>query len=419
MVVLILKLYVVLVVLIMAVYAVRHYLFTVNRLTGNQRLSYHDIVDDDLPRISVLVPMHNEERVARQSLETILRCEYPRGLLEIIPIDDHSDDGTGEILDELAAAHAVIRPLHRHEGLRGKPAALNDALLVAAGEIIIVFDADYLPGRGCLRDLSISFKDPEVGAVMGRVVPVNTRSNLLTRLLDLERSGGYQVDQQARHNLHLMPQYGGTVGGFRRDLALSFGGFDPRVLAEDTDLTYRLYIGGWKVAYANKVECYEEVPETWLVRSRQIRRWSRGHNYTMFKHIGSVIRSRFLTRAEKLDGLLLLLIYLLPVFLFTGIIDSVILFFMGEMQILDSVLVFLFVATYSAFGNFAPFYQIATASLLDGVTHRIRLLPFLMFYFLLNIWTITAGFFQAVADRFLRRRAEWEKTSRFRREERA
>ena len=419
MVVLILKLYVILVVLIMAVYAVRHYLFTVNRLTGDQRLCYHDIVDDDLPRISVLVPMHNEERVARQSLEAILNCEYPRELLEIIPVNDHSDDGTAEILDELAAVHQAIRPLHRHEGLRGKPAALNDALLLAAGEIIIVFDADYLPGRGCLRDLIISFKDPEVGAVMGRVVPVNTRTNLLTRLLDLERSGGYQEDQQARHNLHLMPQYGGTVGGFRRDLALSFGGFDPRVLAEDTDLTYRLYIGGWKVAYANKVECYEEVPETWSVRSRQIRRWSRGHNYTMFKHIGALLRSRFLTRTEKLDGLLLLIIYLLPVFLFTGIIDSVILFFLGEMQILDSVLVFLFVATYSAFGNFAPFYQIATASLLDGVTHRIRLLPFLMFYFLLNIWTITSGFVQALGDRFLRRRAEWEKTSRFRREEQA
>jgi cellulose synthase/poly-beta-1,6-N-acetylglucosamine synthase-like glycosyltransferase len=416
MVVLILKLYVILVVMIMAVYAVRHYLFTVNRLTGDQRLGYHDIVDDDLPRISVLIPMHDEERVARQSLETLLLCEYPRELLEIIPINDHSTDGTAGILDELAAEHPSIRPLHRHEGLRGKPAALNDALLLAEGEVIICFDADYLPGRGCLRDLAISFKDPEVGAVMGRVVPVNTRTNLLTRLLDLERSGGYQIDQQARHNLHLIPQYGGTVGGFRRDLALSFGGFDPRVLAEDTDLTYRLYIGGWKVLYANKVECYEEVPETWSVRSRQIRRWSRGHNYTMFKHIGALLRSRFLSRAEKVDGLLLLLIYLLPVFLFTGIVDSVILFFLGEMSILNSVLVFLFVATYSAFGNFAPFYQIATASLLDGVTHRIRLLPFLMFYFLLNIWTVTTGFFQAIGDRFFRRRAEWEKTSRFRRE---
>lgn len=415
MVVLILKLYVLLVVVIMAIYAARHYRFTVNRLVGDQRLYYQDLIDSELPRISVLVPMHDEEKVARQSLEAILRCEYPRELLEIIPINDHSTDRTAAIIEELAARHDVIRPLHRHEGQRGKPAALNDALLVAAADVIIVFDADYLPARGSLRDLAISFKDPEVGAVMGRVVPVNTRANLLTRLLDLERSGGYQVDQQARHNLHLMPQYGGTVGGFRRDLALSFGGFDQRVLAEDTDLTYRLFINGWKVVYANRVECFEEVPETWEVRARQIRRWSRGHNYVMFKHFGALLRSPYLTRAEKLDGLLLLTIYLVPVFLLTGILDSVALFFMGEMQIVDSVLVFLFVATYNSFGNFAPFYQIGTASLLDGVTHRIRLLPFLMFYFLANIWTITHGFFQALGDRFLRRRrAEWDKTRRFR-----
>ncbi len=414
MVVLILKIYVVLVVLIMAFYAARHYRFTTNRLAGRQRLYYQDLVDSDLPGLTVLVPMHNEERVAKQCLATLLRCEYPRDRLEIVPINDHSEDRTGEIIDAIAAENPEIRPLHRDKGHRGKPAALNEALQTASGEIVLVFDADYLPSRGALRDLAISFKDPEVGAVMGRVIPINTRSNLLTRLLDLERSGGYQVDQQARHNLRLMPQYGGTVGGFRRDLVLAFGGFDPRALAEDTDLSYRLYTRGWKVVYANRVECYEEVPETWEVRSRQIRRWSRGHNFTMFKQCGPLLRSKFLSPAQKLDAMLLLLIYTVPVFLFTGIIDSVILFFLGEMQIVESLLVFLFVAAYNSFGNFAPFYQIGTASLLDGVTHRIRLLPFLMFYFLLNIWTITGGFFQAIGDRLRNRRVEWEKTTRFR-----
>lgn len=417
MVVLILKLYVILVVLVMSVYAMRHYWLTHNRLRGEQRLYYQDILDDDLPPITVLVPMHDEEKVARQSIEAILACDYPRHLLQVIPIDDHSTDRTPEILDELAAAHPEVQPLHRREGLRGKPAALNDALELAHANVIINFDADYVPNKGALRDLSLSFKDPEVGAVMGRVVPVNTRANLLTRLLDLERSGGYQVDQQARHNLKLMPQYGGTVGAYRKDLVQAHGGFDPQVLAEDTDLTYRLYIDGWKIVYANRVECFEEVPETWAVRSRQIRRWSRGHNFVMMRHFRPLLKSPYLSRREKLDGLLLLLIYMVPVFLLTGIIDSVLLFFLGEMQIIESVLVFLFVASYNSFGNFAPFYQIGSASLLDGVTHRIRLLPFLMFYFLLNIWTISSGFFMALLDRIQRRTATWDKTQRFRREE--
>jgi cellulose synthase/poly-beta-1,6-N-acetylglucosamine synthase-like glycosyltransferase len=414
MVILILKIYIVIVVLVMAVYAARHYRFTLNRMLGRQRLFMQDILDSDLPRVSVLVPMHDEQSVAHQCLSALLRCDYPADRLEIIPINDHSNDATAEIIDEIAAIEPIIRPLHRlGDEPRGKPAALNDALRIATGDIILVFDADYMPGRGMLRDLAVSFQDPEVGAVMGRVVPYNTKSNLLTRLLDLERSGGYQVDQQARHNLRLIPQYGGTVGGFRRLHILELGGFDPRMLAEDTDLTIRLHLRGWKVAYANRVECFEEVPENWEVRSRQIHRWSRGHNAVMFRYLRRLLGSRYLSRAEKLDGALLLGIYTVPVFLLLGIIDSVILFFLGEMQIISSVFVFLFIAAYNCFGNFAPFYEIGTASLLDGVTHRIRLLPFLTFYFLLNVWTMSRGFFAAIGDLILRRKAVWAKTERF------
>src|SRR6202000_3077194 len=100
--------------------------------------------------------------------------------------------------------------------------------------------------------------------------------NLPTRLLALERSGGYQVDQQARYNLDLFPQYGGTVGGFRRSVVLDLGGFDALRLAEDTDMTIRLCLDGWRVLYANRAECYEEVPESWNVRFTQLRRWARG-----------------------------------------------------------------------------------------------------------------------------------------------
>jgi cellulose synthase/poly-beta-1,6-N-acetylglucosamine synthase-like glycosyltransferase len=413
MVLLILKGYIIFTVFVMTIYAARHYRFTWNRLFGRQRLYYQDILDSDLPTVTVLVPMHDEERVARQSLDGLLRCEYPRHLLEIIPIDDHSSDGTGAILDDYAVGHAMIRPLHRREGRRGKPAALNDALAMARGDVIVVFDADYVPSRGALREIAICFNDPEVGAVMGRVVPYNTKRNLLTRLLDLERSGGYQVDQQARHNLRLMPQYGGTVGGFRRAQVVALGGFDPRVLAEDTDLTLRLYLRGYKVAYANRLECFEEVPESWEVRSRQVRRWARGHNLVMFRFFGPLLRSPFLSRTEKFDGALVLLIYLVPVVLFLGIADSVALFYMGEMQILESALVFLFVAAYSSFGNFAPFYQIGTAALIDGVSDRLRLLPFMTFYFLLNVLTTTVGFFQALGDHVLRRDVGWAKTEHF------
>ena len=86
-------------------------------------------------------------------LEALLEADYPHdpGQLEIIPINDHSSDNTGEILDEYAARYSWIKPLHRRNGRRGKAAALRAATRLATGEVLIVFDADYLPENPCLN----------------------------------------------------------------------------------------------------------------------------------------------------------------------------------------------------------------------------------------------------------------------------
>ena len=415
--VVILKSYLLFTIVVMVIYAIRHFVFTLNRLFAEQRIYYNDIIDSDLKSVTVIIPMHNEEKVAPYILEQLLKVDYDKEKLEILPVNDHSQDGTKDILDSYARQYPQIRPLHRYEGERGKSAALNEAIHLASGEVILVFDADYLPPRDIIKNLAISFIDPEVGAVMGRVIPVNTRKNILTRLLDLERSGGYQVDQQARYNLGLMPQYGGTVGGFRKSVAIRLGGFSPQILAEDTELTYRLAVNGWKVMYANRAECYEEVPETWNVRANQIRRWSRGHNTVMFRYLFPFMKSPYHNFKEKLDGVLLLLIYIVPVILFVGIMDSLILFFMGEMEIFAGLYFLVFLGVYNTFGNFAPFYQVGTACILDGAAERILLLPFLLFNFCFNIWYISRGLLDAVIDALTLRRTHWNKTDRFRSKE--
>ena len=433
-VVLILKIYVVFCAFVMIVYVFRHLIFSVNRIIGEQRMYYQDILDNELPSVSVLVPMHNEEKVARDILDSLIGVVYPKekleiipiaqeergeheheeGKLEIIPIDDHSTDKTRAILMEYARKYPLIRPLFRTSGKRGKAQGLNEAMDIARGDVVVVFDADYIPPKGLVRDLSVCFKDPEVGAVMGRVVPVNSAKNLLTRLLDLERSSGYQVDQQARHNLKLIPQYGGTVGAFRKDIVKFFGGFNPNSLTEDTELTFKIFVKGWKVVYANRAECYEEVPENWETRGRQIKRWSRGHNRVMFRYVGLILKSPYLSLGEKIDGFLLLNIYAVPLVLILGMMCSLALFFLGEMNLLPGILILLLVVAYNTFGNFAPFYQIATAGFLDGSTHRIKLLPFLLFSFFFNIWYVFVGFLQAVVDVITRRDTQWDKTERYR-----
>jgi len=411
-----LKLYLVLFTLIVTFYMIRHFIFTSNRLFGEQKLYYQDILDDVYPMVTVVIPMKNEELVARHILDRLLESSYPTDKLEIIPVNDHSTDDTMKILDEYDKRYEHIKPYHRlsDEQKPGKANALNEVMAMAKGEIIVVFDADYQPPNGIIRELVVGFKDIEVGAVMGRVLVENCGTNLLTMMLELERSGGYQVDQQARYNLDLIPQYGGTVGAYRKEVVLRMGGFDPKVLAEDTELTYKMYLNGWHVAYSNRAECYEEMPENWLIRAKQIRRWARGHNQVMFRYLVPLLRSKYLNFWQKIDGLLLIFIYMLPTLLFFGILSSIILFFSGSMEIYSGMIFLIYIVALGAFGNFAPFFQIGAANYIDGREKALRLIPMFAFNFVFYMLYVSLGFMDAIMDLFRKMEPEWDKTKRFR-----
>jgi cellulose synthase/poly-beta-1,6-N-acetylglucosamine synthase-like glycosyltransferase len=407
-----LRIWVVFVAIIGSLYAVRHLFFSWNRLWMPQRTALHELQDRTPPPVTVLVPMHNEEKVAARILELLAGTDYPHELLQVIAINDHSEDGTAEIVNAYARRFPFIQALHIKQGARGKAAGLNRALILAKHEIVLVFDADYEPAPGLLRSLAAVFLDSTIGACMGRVVPVNTGRNLLTRLLSLERTGGYQVDQQARFNLGLLPQYGGTVGGFRRSVVMELGGFDPSAVSEDTDLTIRLYIAGWGVAYVNRAECYEEVPETWSVRFRQLRRWSRGHNTALIKTSVALMRSKRSWR-EKYDAFLLMGEFAMPPLILSAAAANVVLFLQGSVLAWQEVALALSVVLYNAFGSFAPFYQIAAGELLDGAGRRLMLIPFMALAFPFNCWCVTTGAFDAWGDVLKQRIPIWEKTERF------
>lgn len=406
------------VIVLVLVYTARHYFFTLNRLFGRQRHPFMDIDTANWPSVTVMVAAHNEEAVIADSLNALLRVDYPADKLQILPVNDRSSDRTREIIDAIAMNNpGRITAMHRSEGKPGKPAALKDATALASGEILLVFDADYIPGRGLIKQLVAPFFDVEVGATMGRVVPLNTGSNLLTRLLDMERSGGYQVDQQARMNMHLVPQFGGTVGGVRRIALDAIGGWRDDALAEDTDLTYRLLVAGWKTVYQNRSECYEEVPETWPVRIRQIMRWAKGHNQAAFRYAPRLLVSRKVSLREKFDGLLLLGVFAMSPILLFGWALAIILFYFEANKWLTGIFALFALMSYSALGNFAAFFEIGAAIYLDGGKDRIRLMPLNYFGFLVSLLSITrATFNQLFFDVLLRRKPKWDKTARYRKE---
>ncbi len=396
------------------IYTIRHYVFTFNRLYGRQRHPYIDIDTAVWPSVTILVPCHNEEAVIAHSLDALVAVHYPHDRLNIIAVNDRSKDRTGEIIDQYADKYpGLIYHFQRVQGKPGKAAALKDATQLATGDIVMVFDADYTPGKGLIKQLAAPFFDPEVGLVMGRVVPMNTASNLLTRMLDMERSGGYQVDQQARMNMGLVPQYGGTVGGVRRATLEDVGGWRDDTLSEDTDITYRALLNGWKTVYQNRSECYEEVPETWPVRIRQIIRWAKGHNQSLFRYSGFVLRNNTLRFTERLDALLLLGVYIMSPIIIAGWVIGMILFYEGEMLLYGGYLPLLAIISYSSVGNTAAFFEIAAAVYLDGGKNRLRLLPFNFFNFVISILSVTRGI---VTHAFAKptHREKWDKTVRFR-----
>jgi cellulose synthase/poly-beta-1,6-N-acetylglucosamine synthase-like glycosyltransferase len=401
--------------LILTVYALRHTFWAVRRLCLRATLDYSEIEGFNLPRISVIVPMHNEEYVARSVLEALAGSVYDADRIEILAVDDRSRDNTRAIVDDCAAQFPQIRALHRDTGTGGKAAVLQFATEHASGEVLMIFDADYVPGRGILKMLAAPFADPRVGAVMGRVVPSNAGASLVSGLLSLERAAGYQVGQQARFNTGFQPQFGGTCGGVRVSALRAVGGWNTRSLTEDTDLTCRLVLGGWNVAYVNRAECYEQVPQSWYVRRKQIRRWAIGHTDCFHRFGLEVLRSPWLGFWQRFDFFLMLACYWTAPVMVLGWMASVILLFLQEPLPVAALGAALALIGCQMFASQASLLELASASFLDNAGARGLLLPLSMLSFFASTGAICGALgtycFRAMLGR---RDYDWHKTIRYR-----
>ncbi|WGM89324.1 MAG: glycosyltransferase family 2 protein [Candidatus Bathyarchaeota archaeon] len=402
-------------VIIICIYIARHYLFTVVALYPKNKpfpsREYSNIVYE--PKVSVLIPARDEEDVIERILQRMTELTYPKEKFEVIVIDDASTDQTAKNAKRFAKHYDYIHFVQRsqQEGGKGKPEALNYALKFVSGEIIYCFDADYYPQRNVIEKLTESFKDPKVGAVQGRVTVLNESNTIITRLVTLERTGGYRVDQFARNELELIPQYGGTVGGFRRNLIEQLGGWDPNMLAEDTDLTFRIYLAGFTIKYLNYADCYEEAVETWSSYWRQRTRWSTGHMQCAFRYVRAVLRSKNLSFCQKVDGFLLLNIYFLPLLSVLAWILGALLFFFYPLEHLKLLWMVVPLSFYSSVGNFAPFFEVGIGAYLDGRDRICWLIPLLFITFMFNVLICTKSFIDICIGKLSGKKSHaWKKT---------
>jgi cellulose synthase/poly-beta-1,6-N-acetylglucosamine synthase-like glycosyltransferase len=400
---------------LMVVYLIRHYIFTLAVLKNSSKIEKAATFMSNCyqPTVSILIPARNEERVIGRILQRMTELTYPKSKLQVMVINDASMDATGQIAEAYSKKYNFINVVHRNqqEGGRGKASALNVGLKYAKHEVVMCFDADYYPQKDILEKLTKEFADSKVGAVQGRVIVLNEPQNVVTRLVALERIGGYLVDQQAREILGLIPQFGGTVGGFRHDLLKSLGGWDESILAEDTELTFRVYLAGYKVRYVNDAECYEEAVESWCAYWKQRYRWAKGHMQCAIKHSFKVLKSKKLSLKEKIDGLLLLNVYFMPILVMLSWVVGVPLLLFKSSQLFGALWASILVFLYSSVGNFAPFFEVGIGVYLDGRKRAQWLIPLMVFMFMYNVLICMAAFTNVSISKLLKRNSnQWEKT---------
>jgi cellulose synthase/poly-beta-1,6-N-acetylglucosamine synthase-like glycosyltransferase len=240
------------------------------------------------PHVSVLIPAHDEELVIAETVRSALSADYPE--IEVVVVDDGSADATAAILDEQFAGDPRVR-VH-HQPNRGKPAALNQALAMASGEIVITIDADTVIEPDAVSKLVRNFVDPRIAAVAGNV-KVRNRTRWLTRWQALEYITSQNMEKRAFDLLNCITVVPGALGAWRADAVRAAGGFAPDTLAEDTDLTFSIRRRGGRISYDDAARAHTDAPETARALIRQRFRWTYGTLQAVWKHRDTLGRPRY------------------------------------------------------------------------------------------------------------------------------
>ena len=235
--------------------------------------------EDELPVITVQLPLFNELYVVDRLLKAVTAIDYPREKLEIQVLDDSTDETT-RVAEAVVAKYASqgfdIHYIHRRDRTGFKAGALENGNKSAKGELLAIFDADFVPKPDCLRKLVDFFTDPLVGCAQMRWSHINGQYNLLTRLQTIMLDGHFVVEQTTRNRTGGFFNFNGTAGIWRRHAIEMSGGWQHDTLTEDTDLSFRAQLMGWKFVYLLDEEAPAEIPVEINAFKAQQRRWAKG-----------------------------------------------------------------------------------------------------------------------------------------------
>jgi cellulose synthase/poly-beta-1,6-N-acetylglucosamine synthase-like glycosyltransferase len=238
------------------------------------------------PRVTVQLPIYNERYVAGRLIDAVARLDYPRDRLEVQVLDDSTDDTSELVAERVAFWRARGLDLqHVRRGTRDgfKAGALAEGLTRASGELLAVFDADFVPAPDFLARVVPQFVDPGVGVVQARWEHLNRDSSLLTRAQAILLDGHFVIEQAARAAAGCFFNFNGTAGIWRRQAIVEAGGWSQDTLTEDLDLSYRAQLAGWRFRFLSEVTVPAELPVDVHAFKRQQFRWAKGSIQTARK----------------------------------------------------------------------------------------------------------------------------------------
>lgn len=270
------------------------------------------------PFVSILIPAHNEAEVIENTVENISKIEYPN--YEIIVIDDRSTDNTAQILENICTKYKNLKYFSRtKEAFAGKSAVLNDALKIAKGDAILVFDADARVKPDFLKELIPALEPEQVGAVQARKVIINREQNFLTRCQDNEMAVDTHF-QVGRDSVKGAVELRGNGELIKRKALEDVGGWNIYTITDDLDLSTRLQIKGWDVRFCPDVCVYEEGVPSYIPLLKQRRRWIEGSIRRYLEHFSDVLTSKDMSLRVSLDMTAYITEFILPVWMVSEIL---------------------------------------------------------------------------------------------------
>src|SRR5579864_4417371 len=336
---------------------------------------------EQLPRVTIQLPIYNERYVVERLIDEVTKIEYPKNLLEIQVLDDSTDDTHAYAEALCERYHALGFPIEYHyrsdrQGF--KAGALAEGLKTATGEFIAIFDADFIPPPDFLLKTIHHFADPKVGVVQTRWSYLNREYNFLTEVEAMLLDGHFIIEHGARSGAGYFFNFNGTAGILRRRMIEDAGGWQADTLTEDSDLSYRAQLKGWRFVYLPGLDCPSELPVEMHGFQVQQSRWAKGLTQVAMKLMPAILRAD-LPKRVKAEAFLHLtpnLSYPLMIVVSALMLPVMIVrFYMGPFQMLFFDLPLI----AASFWSISLFYVVAQRELYPKTWKRsILMLPMLI-----------------------------------------